>query len=99
LVELHGSTGKRAVHREASKAARESLLECVGPLANTMLLQFDISRLAEPSQSNDEKPELAPDGRGLASALASFKLSDEERFDAIESALRSVVPAVTRLRV
>ncbi len=99
-VELRRSSGKGAgPARPTTKGGRESLLECAGPLANTRLLQFDTSRLAAPSQSNDEVPELASNGSGLASVLAAYKLSDEERFNAIESALCSVVPVVTRLRV
>src|SRR5207249_4588159 len=100
-VELRSnkSPETRVLGQEHLAAARASLLECVAPYADAVLLQFDTHKLAEPSQSKDEIPELAPDGSGLASVLADFKLSDEERFDAIERALCSVVPSVTRLRV
>ncbi len=99
-VELR--TEGRVVRRyddEESESPRDVLMKCITPFANALLLQLDPRQLAAPSHSNEEVPELQPSGAGLASVLSAFKLSDEERFERIEQALRSVVPSVTRLRV
>nr|WP_301340960.1 ATP-binding protein [Corallococcus carmarthensis] len=65
----------------------------------TSILRFEPRRLAQASYSDEDIPRVASDGAGLASALAYLKLSHEESFSEIESALRRVVPAVRRIRI
>lgn len=65
----------------------------------TAILHFESRRLAESSYSEEEVPRVDSDGAGLASVLAHLKLTDNERFDAIEQALKQVIPTVRRVRV
>jgi predicted ATPase len=70
----------------------------VVPLGSVELLQFDAARLAAPSYSSDELPRLEADGNGLASVLAFIRLTDLDRFKAIESALGLIVPSIRAVR-
>jgi predicted ATPase len=65
----------------------------------TAILRFEPRRLAEASYSEDEVPRVNSDGSGLASVLAHLKLTDDSRFNAIESELTRIVPAVEKIRV
>jgi AAA15 family ATPase/GTPase len=68
-------------------------------LSSTAVLQFEPTRLAAASYSEDAVPKIHTDGRGLASLLAYLKLSYDEVFSEIELALKQIVPAVRRIRI
>jgi predicted ATPase len=70
--------------------------EFIGP---AVLLQLDAVALARPSHSEDQVPELSPNGAGLASVLAEMKLRREGDFDAVERALVSIIPGVKKVRL
>lgn len=69
------------------------------PLAPASVFRFDPRQVAASSYSDDERPRVLPDGTNTASVLAAIKLSDDERFEAIVSGLRKLVPAVGRVRI
>ncbi|WP_082207055.1 AAA family ATPase [Corallococcus macrosporus] len=68
-------------------------------LSATSILRFVPKVLAMASYSDEVVPSLAPDGSGLSSVLAYFKLSQDEVFSEIEQALKQIVPAVRRIRI
>jgi hypothetical protein len=68
-------------------------------LNSTAILQFEAERLSAASYSEEPIPQIKSDGTGLASVLAYLKLSQDEVFERIESALREIVPAVRRVRI
>lgn len=68
-------------------------------LSATAVLRFEPARLAAASYSKLAVPRVERDGSGLSSVLAYLKLSRDEVFDEIETALSQIVPAVKRIRV
>lgn len=68
-------------------------------LGSAGVFRFDPRKVAAPSYSDQEKPQVEQDGANTASVLAALKLSDDERFEAIVGALRRLVPAVRRVRI
>ncbi|WP_095956943.1 AAA family ATPase [Corallococcus macrosporus] len=68
-------------------------------LSATAILRFVPRLLAAASYSDEVVPSLASDGSGFASVLAYLKLSQDEVFNEIESALREIVPSVRRIRI
>ncbi|WP_158616636.1 AAA family ATPase [Corallococcus sp. CA054B] len=104
LVEGPGSTAVRNfVYSAVDESARQGILkvseELRWILASAVLLRLDSKKLAEASYSDDQEPGLSSDGLGLASALAFLKLSHEDLFEEIESALKQIVPTVRKIRV
>jgi hypothetical protein len=81
------------------KLGWEPLQKLRAELSSTAILQFESAKLAAPSYSEERIPRIRPDGAGLASVLANLKLSQDEIFERIGSALREVVPAVRRVRI
>ncbi len=63
------------------------------------LIQLNASRLAAPSSTNSTHPPLLADGSGLASLMAYFKLSDEQRYDQIVRLFKTVIPNITAVRL
>nr|WP_277991428.1 AAA family ATPase [Corallococcus macrosporus] len=63
------------------------------------MLRFESRKLADASYSEEQVPTVASDGTGLASTIAFLKLSHEDLFGEIESALKQVVPTVRKIRV
>ncbi|WP_375756089.1 AAA family ATPase [Corallococcus exercitus] len=68
-------------------------------LRTATLLRFEARKLADASYSEEQVPAVASDGTGLASTIAFLKLSHEDLFGEIESALKQVVPSVRKIRV
>lgn len=68
-------------------------------LGSASVFRFDPRKVAAPSYSDQEKPQVGHDGTNTASVLAAIKLSDDERFEAIVNGLRKLVPAVKRVRI
>jgi predicted ATPase len=64
-------------------------------------LRLETHRLAAPCrvQVGEKTTRLAIDGSGLAGVLSLMRLFDEDLFDALEQALRRIVPSVERLRI
>ncbi len=63
-------------------------------LANIFYLRSIVGYLAAPSYSEEVPPKMNEDGTGLASTIANLILTDRKRYEAIESALCSIVPTV-----
>lgn len=68
------------------------------PQPKATLLQFDAQQLAYPSLIQAGTPRLMPNGSNLASVLANLQLTAPDDFQAINEALRQVVPTVRRIR-
>ncbi|NOK36255.1 AAA family ATPase [Corallococcus exercitus] len=68
-------------------------------LSTAALLRFESRRLADASYSEEQVPTIASDGMGLASVIAFLKLSHEDLFEEIESALKQIVPSVRKIRI
>ncbi|RKH87180.1 hypothetical protein D7Y21_19580 [Corallococcus sp. AB045] len=68
-------------------------------LHTATLLRLEARKLADASYSEEQVPKVSRDGTGLASTIAFLKLSHEDLFGEIESALRQVVPSVRKIRV
>jgi predicted ATPase len=75
-----------------------------GPLASqralgaTAYLHLDAAAMTRTTLADDERPRMAPDGSGLASALAWMKGAAEDEFAQLIADLRRVVPGVKRIR-
>jgi len=67
--------------------------------ATSLALALNPRRLAEPVPLSQLEPQLASDGFGLAEVVATMRLADDERFDALQAAVRAVVPQVERIGV
>ena len=67
-------------------------------LPRPLLLQPTARALAAPSYVEGDVPSVASDGSGLASVLTHLAGNDPDRFQAIQDALRAVVPGVRRVR-
>jgi len=65
---------------------------------STVLLRLNATKLAEPSYGDRARPCVEDDGSGLASVLALMALNQPDRFQALQEHLRSVIPAVKRVR-
>jgi predicted ATPase len=61
-------------------------------------LHLDASEMMRTSLTEEERPHIAPDGSGLASALAWMKGAAEDELAQITADLRQVVPGVKRIR-
>jgi predicted ATPase len=68
-------------------------------LASATLFRMDPRKIAAPGYSDDATPCVEPDGENTAAVLASLKLGDDERFDAVVSGLRRIVPSIKRVRI
>ena len=82
---------------------RETIMQACDALHDVLkaasLLRFESRRLAAASYSEQQVPTVASDGTGLASTIAFLKLSHEDLFAEIESALKQIVPSVRRVRI
>jgi len=67
-------------------------------VASCVLLRSDPIRLAQPSYSERRESRVEYDGYGLASALSEIALNCPDEFQALQDAVRDVIPAVERLR-
>jgi ABC-type branched-subunit amino acid transport system ATPase component len=68
-------------------------------LPSSRLLRLDPVRLAEPSSSEDQYPEIQPNGAGLASTLAYMKLNrGDAEFQRLVKAVQTVIPSVRGIR-
>jgi predicted ATPase len=68
------------------------------PIAPAAYLYLDAREMVKTSIIEDEKPRMAPDGSGLASALAWMKGAAEDDLVQITADLRVVVPGVKRIK-
>lgn len=67
-------------------------------LTRAMRLRLDGAELAKPSDLTVGYDGLRPSGEGLAAVLQRLQLAKDGSFDAIEAALRTVVPSAVGLR-
>src|SRR5262249_13144575 len=70
----------------------------VDEFLSSALLRLDAVSLAEPSYSDRPKTRVESDGAGMARVLAFMALSQPDRFDSLQGHLKSVMPAVKRIR-
>lgn len=63
------------------------------------MFKLNARRIAAAAYSDDPGAAVQEDGSDTAVALAAMKLGDDERFDALERAMRRVVPSVLRVRI
>lgn len=70
-----------------------------GLLGVAAYFRLTAPRLAMPSYLGSAAATIASDGYGLASAIAHLMTFERDRFDALEATLRSIMPAVKRIRV
>ncbi|MGE6757082.1 AAA family ATPase [Corallococcus interemptor] len=89
----------RAVNKESEPGLRRADDKLRQFLRTATLLRFEARKLADASYSEEQVPTVASDGTGLASTIAFLKLSHEDLFGEIESALKQVVPSVRKIRV
>ncbi|WP_295450474.1 ATP-binding protein [uncultured Thiodictyon sp.] len=68
-------------------------------LGSAVYLRFSAKNLAEPSYLDSVSATIDSDGYGLASTLAHLMTFERDRFEELEGAVRSVLPAVKRIRV
>lgn len=61
--------------------------------------RFEPSLIASSSESRQERPVLASDGRNAGDVIAALKLADDPVLERIETVLRSVVPSVKRILI
>jgi energy-coupling factor transporter ATP-binding protein EcfA2 len=87
--------------KPASWGDETDRMESIPPLrrfGNAFYLHPDLGQLIEPSSTETESPQLASDGRGLASVLDYLAGAEPEAKAAIEADLRLVVPQVRGIR-
>ncbi|MCB2263837.1 MAG: AAA family ATPase [Candidatus Thiosymbion ectosymbiont of Robbea hypermnestra] len=68
-------------------------------LGTAVYLRLDATRLSEPSYLESTDAGIDSDGYGLASIIAHLMTYERDRFERLESALRSIIPGVKRIRV
>ncbi|MCY2962347.1 MAG: AAA family ATPase [Planctomycetota bacterium] len=62
-------------------------------------LTLNQRQMALPSYSDSLNPQIESDGAGLASAVANLKLSDMDRFQSLEAAMRRIIPTIERIGI
>ncbi|GMU00779.1 AAA family ATPase [Corallococcus caeni] len=91
------------IYAEVDQETRQKILRANRALyqwlLDASLLRLESRKLADASYSEEQVPTVASDGSGLASTIAFLKLSHEDLFGEIESALKQVVPSVRKIRV
>ncbi|HET7501734.1 MAG TPA: AAA family ATPase [Kofleriaceae bacterium] len=70
----------------------------VRPFASAVYLHLDASEMVKTSFSDDETPQMDPDGSHLASSLAWMKGAAEDNLAQITADLAAVVPGAKRFR-
>jgi predicted ATPase len=86
--------GRRQVYQSLTEFSQDAV-------GTSSLLRLDPDSLAAPSRVliSNGMPTLGAQGQGLAAVLSALKLFSEDKLRTIESDLRSVVPAVTGVRL
>lgn len=81
------------------KAPRPAPRQKIADELEAILLVPNPSRLATPVPVSEVVPVLASDGAGLADVMAKMQLEDNESFQALQTALRAIVPQIQRIGV
>jgi predicted ATPase len=68
------------------------------PERSVISLKLDPVQLAKPSYSDHNPPRVGFDGRNLPSVLAYMALNDPDTFNELLSRMRSMIPALKRIR-
>ncbi len=68
-------------------------------IGRTALYRFRADQVAASAYGDQPGVAVSEDGAQTAVVLADLKLADDERFDRIEEALRTLVPSLERLRI
>lgn len=90
-----GSPFEKEAMRDSQSAEMTALARELG---SAHKLRLDAGMLAAPSYSQEEKPRLAMDGKGLASVLADLAGRAPEALQSIQEAARKVIPSLERIR-
>jgi predicted ATPase len=102
-LSMHTHDGQEhALERQFEARPVRSQIELTpfeGPASiSVAYLHLEPKLLTQTTVAQDEQPRMAPDGEGLASALAWLKGAAEDDFALLTSDLRAVVPGVRRIR-
>jgi hypothetical protein len=98
-VELHLDKDNQAFPLSAGDPLRRVLFDPITQMLRcAAYYKAAFKSLAEPSYYPDVKPQVLPDGSGLASAVAYLKTEEDDVFKTVEDELRSIVPSVIRIR-
>ncbi len=106
IASKSGTVGEVSFHGDAQKTqeigvpSSSPLIQTIrDDLGTAVYLRFSAKNLAEPSYLGSASAAIGSDGYGLASTLAHLMTFERDRFDELEAAVRSVLPAVKRIRV
>lgn len=91
--------GREEVVRGSHTNLRAGAATIRDELGRAILLRLSALKLAEPSFLESTAATIASDGYGLASVIAHLMTFERDRFDELEGALCSIIPAVKRIRV
>ena len=83
---------------EGGWAPFEENLSLLDGFRSSALIRLEASRLAEPSYSELPKAKVEADGAGMASVLAFMALNQPEKFASLQERIKSVIPAIKRIR-
>lgn len=84
---------------QQSHAYADELRRVTNPIGRVALYRFRSDQIAASAYSDQPGVAVAEDGAQTAVVLAALKLADDEAFDRIEDAMRTVVPSLSRLRI
>lgn len=87
-----GAVGHRGPYRDMLR----TITKLMGRVA---LYRLRADQVAASAYSAQSEAVVAEDGAQTAVALAALKLADDEAFDRIENAMRSIVPSLRRVRI
>src|SRR6266542_3036452 len=90
--------GKPTAETEDGWKPLDEVLRAAHAVPSAVLLRLNASRLADATYSRAARPRVAVDGQGLASALAYMALNQPDEFQELQRSLRTVIPAVNRIR-
>lgn len=99
LGEIHFQDGVQEA-QDVIVPSRSPLLHTIREvLGFAVYLRFSPKNLAEPSYLGSASAAIDGEGYGLASTLAHLMTFERDRFEELEAAVQSILPAVKRIRV
>jgi predicted ATPase len=79
--------------------AGESWYLARSAIGTAQIYHLRAEQIAAAAYSNEPDARIKPDGKDTAEALAAMKLGNDEVFQRVEDALRSLIPTVERVRI
>lgn len=71
----------------------------VNALGTARVYRWRAERIAAPAYSDQPEAPIKTDGSNTAVALAAMKLGDDEAFQRVEDAMRTLIPSIERIRL